>query len=190
MLSQNSWGSGCQHRTGSGGYSKKGVMSGNTAQVLVVESDAETRKLISRLLQGIGVQSILVKDGETALALLDGGLMPGLIILALAMPDLDGYSVLESLRADTRFAGVPVLALSHSIDPEVIRHGLHAGADGYATTAYLSETLLDRVRILLAAGRQATPDTWRMQRTVALDDSDEDDVLPDQDAPRDDATID
>lgn len=167
-------------------------MSGNTAQVLVVESDADTRRLISRLLQGIGVQSILVKDGETALALLDGGLMPGLIIVALAAPELDGYSVLERLRADTRFTGVPVLALSHSIDPEVIRRGLHAGADSYATTAYLSETLLDRVRILLAAGRQAVPDTWRMQRTVALDDttdsSGEEPASPDEDTPQGGAT--
>ncbi len=157
-------------------------MSNITTQVLVVENDDQTRRLISRLLQDMGIQSILVRDGETALALLEENLTPGLIILALELPQMDGYSVLQRLRADGRFADIPVLALTHSIDVEAVRRGLRAGADGYVTTAYLSQTLPERTRILLAAGRRPQPDTWRMQRTVALDhpdgESDADSGLP------------
>jgi len=162
-------------------------MSSALTQVLVVEGDAGMRRQISYLLQEIGLQSILVKDGKTALALLDGGLRPGLIILALAMPEMDGYAVLECLRADDRFVDIPVLALSRSIDPETVRRGLRAGADGYVTTAYLSETLLDRVRVLLAAGRRPQPDTRRMQQTVILDDTGPSPIeAPPLDSPPDD----
>jgi CheY-like chemotaxis protein len=147
-----------------------------TSQVLVVDDDVEVRKLVSALLQRIGLQSILVKDGRTALTLVNEGLVPSLIILDLAMPDMDGFDVLMQIRQIKSMDTVPVLLLAAQADPEVIRRGLSGGADAYVTKPYITHSLIDRVRVLVAAGRRPQPKTRMVRRTAPLRD-------PDQDAP-------
>lgn len=137
-------------------------------QVMVVDDEAETRNLVSALLQRIGIQPILVKDGPSALTLLEEGLIPSVIILDLMMPDMDGFEVLSRIRRMTSLNHVPVLILSALVDPETIRRGLDNGADGYVTKTYLTHSLLDRVRVLLAAGRQSRPPTQFYSRTAPL----------------------
>ncbi|MBN2471558.1 MAG: response regulator [Anaerolineae bacterium] len=138
------------------------------SQVLVVDDDPGARKLISALLQRIGLQSILVKDGPTALTLLDEGLLPSLVILDLTMPDMDGFAVLEKIRAKRDFDALPVLILSATMDPTAIRRALDMGADGYVTKAFMTQSLMDRVRVLIAAGRRPEPPTVRIARTSPL----------------------
>ena len=144
-------------------------MTSVNSQVLVVDDDPGTRKLISSLLQRIGIQSILVKDGATALTLLEEGLVPALVILDLAMPELDGYEVLQRIRAERLFEGLPILILSASVDPSGIRRALDMGADGYVTKMYMTQSLVDRVRVLLAAGRQKQISTVHIARTGPRD---------------------
>lgn len=149
----------------------RSLMTTTLSQVLVVDDEPEARKLISALLQRIGLQSILVKDGETALTLLEEGLLPALVILDLMMPDLDGYAVLEKIRANRELDSLPVLILSATIDPTAIRRALDIGADGYVTKTFMTQSLLDRVRVLIAAGRKPEPPTVTIARTGPLDGS-------------------
>ncbi len=137
----------------------------------MVDDDAEVRKLIAALLQRINLQSILVKDGVTALTLLEEGLLPSLVILDLMMPELDGYAVLEKIRANAALDSLPVLILSAAVDPTAIRRALDLGADGYVTKAFMTQSLLDRVRVLIAAGRQPEPPTVTIARTGPLDEA-------------------
>ena len=138
-------------------------------QVLVVDDDAETRRLISVLLQRIGLQCILVKDGLTALTLLNEGLVPAVIILDLLMPEMDGFEVLSKVRSNPALNTVPVLILSAKADPETIRRGLSSGADAYVTKPYIAHSLVDRMRVLIAAGRRTQPATRPFARTTQLD---------------------
>lgn len=138
------------------------------SQVLVVDDDAEMRRLISNLLKPIGLQSVLVKDGKAALALLSEGLVPSLVILDLMMPEMDGFEVLARIRAMRSMDSVPVLILSAHAEPDAIRRGLDGGADGYVTKTYLTSNLIDRVRVLVAAGRQPQPKTRFYGRTSPL----------------------
>lgn len=138
------------------------------SQVLVIDDDLEVRRIISSLLQRVGIQAILVKDGPTALTLLGEGLVPSLIILDLMMPGMDGFEVLGRIRQMPAMDEVPVLILSARVEPETIRHGLEAGADAYVTKIYIAHNLIDRARILIAAGRQPQPQTRMVQRTTPL----------------------
>lgn len=143
-------------------------MTNTLSQVLVVDDEAEARKLISALLQRIGVQCILVKDGPTALTLLEEGLVPAMVILDLAMPEMDGFEVLERIRATPEFDTIPVLILSATVDPMAIRRALDGGADAYVTKVYMAQSLVDRVRVLMAAGRQRQLPTAHIARTSPL----------------------
>lgn len=155
-----------------------------TSQVLVIDDDPEVRKLISALLQRIGLQSILVKDGRTALTLLQEGLVPSLIILDLMMPKMDGFEVLAGIRENQNLLRIPVLILTAMADPEMIRRGLTAGADAYVAKPYIAHSLVDRVRVLVAAGRRTLPQTRPFGRTTRLEADVVDDSLsglsPDQ----------
>jgi two-component system phosphate regulon response regulator PhoB/two-component system alkaline phosphatase synthesis response regulator PhoP len=82
---------------------------------------------------------------------------PDLIILDLMLPDIDGFEILSRIRSDSRFDQVPVLILSAKADSDSIRRGLENGADSYVTKPYIANTLIDRVRMLLQAGRQPKP---------------------------------
>lgn len=137
-------------------------------QILVVSSSGETFTLIDHLLQGIGVRPIWVRDGTTALALLDEALVPSLVILDMALPNVDGFELLANLRKIARMDSVPVLILPEVADPDVIRRGLDSGADAYVTKPYLTHSLLDRVRVLVAAGRKPRPRTRFYGRTTPL----------------------
>ena len=105
-------------------------MINDSTQVMVVDDDKELRQLMSELLQRVGLQTILVKDGQTALTLLEEGLKPALIVLDLIMPGMDGFDVLARIRQIQNLDKVPVLILSAVVDPEIIRRGLMGGADG------------------------------------------------------------
>lgn len=81
--------------------------------ILIVEDDAvvraQHRRLIAQRFPGYSIRD--VADGHAALAAVAAS-VPSLIVLDLLLPELDGFAVLEALRADRHTASVPVLVLS------------------------------------------------------------------------------
>lgn len=68
--------------------------------------------MYARLLRDEGHEAILAADGVGGLQLMDP--RPDLVILDLALPDIDGYEVLRTIKADPTTADVPVLVVSAS----------------------------------------------------------------------------
>ena len=79
--------------------------------------------------------------------------VPDLIVTDVMMPELDGFQLLEALRADPRTASVPVLMLSARAGEEARVSGLAAGVDDYVTKPFSARELTARVRSLLALAR-------------------------------------
>ena len=79
--------------------------------ILVVDDYAAVRNSVLRLLASHGYAATAVAGGRQALNVLRS-CAPGLIILDLNMPDVDGLGVLRAVRADARLATVPVVMLS------------------------------------------------------------------------------
>ena len=84
--------------------------------VLVVDDDPSQRELLSRFLerQGFAVQT--ASDGQTGLALAQK-LKPHAILLDVLMPQMDGWSVLSTLKADPDLAPIPVVLVTFVNDP-------------------------------------------------------------------------
>lgn len=92
-------------------------------QVLVVEDNPDDEFLAVRALRRLGFHNVMVvRDGEEALSCLVGegslrggaGFPPWLVLLDLKLPKVDGISVLQSVRANPRTSGVPVIVVSSS----------------------------------------------------------------------------
>jgi two-component system response regulator len=106
--------------------------------ILLVEDSPDDEALTLRALRKNKIQNqvTVARDGAEALDLLfpgDGaeGKVPGLILLDLKLPKVDGLEVLRRIRADQRTEIVPVVVLTSSKEQEDILDSYHSGANGY-----------------------------------------------------------
>lgn len=111
--------------------------------VLVADDNADMRQYIVRLL-GQHYRTEAVPDGEAALATVRVQ-MPDLVLTDVMMPRLDGFGLLQALRADPRTSGVPVIMLSARAGEESRIEGMQGGADDYMVKPFSGKELLARV---------------------------------------------
>ncbi len=81
--------------------------------ILVADDSPGGREVVRVALELAGYRIIDATDGQEALELAKAD-PPDLFILDIQMPNLDGYGVIEHLRKDESFAGIPVIALTAS----------------------------------------------------------------------------
>jgi two-component system cell cycle response regulator len=122
------------------------------ARILAVDDDEHTRALLQDLVTGLGHTCSLAVDGHDALRKV-AELQPDLILLDLMMPGLDGFSVLERLRADPAHATTPVILITALGDIDGKIRGLELGADDYLTKPFKLFELSARVNAALALQR-------------------------------------
>ena len=114
-------------------------------QIMVVEDDTNTRRLMETVLKQHGYQPILACDGVEALEKMESRHVD-LIVLDLMMPRMDGFSVLAQMRADGNETPVLFLTAKDSVPDRV--HGLDAGADDYLVKPFSFDELLARLRVI------------------------------------------
>jgi CheY-like chemotaxis protein len=87
------------------------------ADILVVEDDPQVRQGLRRVLEAEGLAVRTADDGQEALVAL-GVRIPGLVVLDLMMPGLDGFQLVAALRDDPEWERVPVIVLTaKDLDP-------------------------------------------------------------------------
>jgi DNA-binding response OmpR family regulator len=124
-------------------------MAENERLVLIVDDDPLIIGHVGRLLNAAGYHCIEASNGLEGLRQLSA-VQPGLVILDVAMPELDGMQTCRLIRANDNFRTVPILMLTSKGD---IGHMLEArkmGADDYLVKPVDSEALLSKVERLFA----------------------------------------
>ncbi len=114
--------------------------------VLVVDDDASIRSALDRALRPEGFGVATAADGAAGLAALTSA-SPDVVVLDLAMPDLDGVEVLRRARGDGH--DVPVLVLSAREEVGDRVEALQAGADDYLVKPFDLAELVARLHALL-----------------------------------------
>ena len=111
--------------------------------ILVVDDDADSRLIYSEYLRAQGWLTFTAADGRSALDKV-AELAPDAIVLDLAMPRVDGWTVLKHLRESSWTADIPVVVVSASI---VARdQAFQAGCDAFLLKPCPPETLLLQLR--------------------------------------------
>ncbi|MFZ5773859.1 MAG: ATP-binding protein [Thermodesulfobacteriota bacterium] len=136
----------------SGGESQQPRLAGpnDAKRLLIVDDEANIRELIRQELEGQGYHILCAAGGRTALQLAREK-RPDLILLDLMLPDINGYEVLASLKADPNTRAIPVVIVSILEDKE---KGFQLGADAYFIKPLNSVALLREIHRLL---REAGP---------------------------------
>jgi two-component system, cell cycle response regulator len=115
--------------------------------VLLVEDDADQRDVVGAYLRHAGHTVIELDSGDRVLPVAHEE-KPGLILLDLNLPDIDGHEICRRLKADPRLASIPVVFLSgeHQIDQRLA--GLALGADEFLVKPIDPRELLLRLQRL------------------------------------------
>jgi two-component system chemotaxis sensor kinase CheA len=105
---------------------------GEALTVLVADDSDFFRGQIQRLVESVGCKVLTAEDGQAAWEILDQHVGEiDLLATDIEMPRLDGLSLTQRIRADGRFSGLRVIALSSLAGEEEIARGMAAGVDEY-----------------------------------------------------------
>jgi two-component system, cell cycle response regulator len=117
-------------------------------RILIVDDDDDAREALQLLLEAHGYEVWTARDGAEAVAEVQRH-PPALIISDLRMPGMDGFGLVEQLRARSATAHLPIILLSAVHERERRVAGLDLGADDYLTKPADPAELLARVRVHL-----------------------------------------
>jgi CheY-like chemotaxis protein len=109
--------------------------------LLLVEDEESIRSQLRELLEDEGYAVVEAHNGQEALAAMNDGLDPAVVLLDLMMPVMDGWELLERMRCHQRLAKVPVVVASAVADSE----GLPAGVR-FLRKPFCVNALLDTVQ--------------------------------------------
>lgn len=105
--------------------------------ILIVEDDKFLRELMVQKLRKEGYKIIEAIDGEEGIKKVKEE-MPGLVLLDLILPGIDGFEVLSKIKADPAISQIPVIILSNLGQREDVEKGMALGAADYLIKAHFT----------------------------------------------------
>lgn len=129
----------------------------SSKKILVIEDDSVTRNLYLKGLEAKGFDMIGAQNGRVGIQQAQKD-VPDLVICDITMPDMDGYSVLNTLRQDPLTAIIPFIFLTGSSTKADVRKAMELGADDYLTKPSTLDELLRAIATRLE--KQANFQYW------------------------------
>jgi len=117
-------------------------------RILVVEDDTDNRRIVVKVLTLEGYETLEATDGRSAIAMAHQQ-HPDLIIIDLAMPNVDGWAAARQLKADPPSADIPIIALTALAMRGDEERAPKAGCDGYLSKPCRPQTIREVVRRFL-----------------------------------------
>ncbi|MEZ5653627.1 MAG: Hpt domain-containing protein [Burkholderiaceae bacterium] len=110
------------------------------ATIMVVDDSVTVRKVTQRLLNRLGYDVVLAKDGVDALRQLQER-VPDAMLLDIEMPRMDGFDLTRTLRKDERFARLPIVMITSRTADKHRNHALSLGVDAFLGKPYAEAEL-------------------------------------------------
>ena len=122
-------------------------------KILIIEDEPAMRANLEDILELEGFLPLLAANGKTGIRLAREH-QPDLILCDILMPDMNGYAVLEALRADSATMRIPLVFLTAKGERSDVREGMELGADDYLIKPVHVEELLRAINRRLERRRQ------------------------------------
>lgn len=143
---------------------------GSVAVILVVDDEPDIRELIQLNLEAAGHRVLTASDGSEALKAM-GNEVPDALFLDVMMPGVDGWSVLEEIKAGASadLSTVPVFMVTGLADPQYQVRGGIEGALRYITKPFDPATLVRALDEVLAADAPSEPEQRKAVQRASLE---------------------
>ena len=122
-------------------------VANSTATLLIVDDNSVNRIMLSRYTTRLGYQSTLVENGRLALEKLQNESFD-LVLLDVQMPEIDGYQVLEQMKAHHLLREIPVIMISAVDELESTVRCIELGAQDLPSQAFQSGSAASQTRCL------------------------------------------
>ena len=116
--------------------------------ILVVDDSKSIRELVTLTLQSAGYNVSVGTDGSDAIKLLDSQEI-NLVITDLNMPRMDGITLIQEIRANSKYGTIPILMLTTESQANKKEEAKLAGATGWIVKPFAQEKLIEVVKKVL-----------------------------------------
>lgn len=124
------------------------------AKILYIEDNEQNFYLVNFILAARGYELAWAKDGPAGIEAARRD-RPGLVLLDIQLPGMDGYAVARSLRSNAELAGTPIVALTSYAMAGDREKALRAGCTGYIEKPIAPKTFASQIEAYLPAGPSA-----------------------------------
>jgi DNA-binding response OmpR family regulator len=125
--------------------------NGKAIKILLIEDDPFLLSMYSTKFEIEKFNVLVADDGEKGLALAFKEL-PDIILLDILMPKMNGFEVLENLKASKDTRDIPVILLTNLNQKDEIEKGLSIGADDYLIKAhFMPSEVVEKIKKVLAS---------------------------------------
>lgn len=121
-----------------------------TLRVLAVDDSRTMRDLLGQALEGAGFEPRLAEDGVDAMERLEDA-APDVIITDINMPNMDGFGLIEAVRATPSHRATPILVLTTESAADLKARARDAGATGWIVKPFDEARLISAIRRVAAA---------------------------------------
>ena len=122
--------------------------------LLAVEDELPIVELLTALAAPIGMQVVAAADGATALAAIERA-KPALVTLDLVLPDIDGFAVLEHVRARGEYDDLPIIVITAVTDGSTIKRAYALGASDFVAKPFNVDLVDAKLRVFSRMRRLA-----------------------------------
>ena len=125
--------------------------------VLIIEDDPDILKVLQIVLKLEGHETRTASNRQEVIAAFRTPPLPGLVLLDVRLPDINGFDILTRIRQYPAMKTLPVIMLTAEATREAVLKGLVGGADGYVTKPFQVDRLVKAVNTVL--GLEQGPET-------------------------------
>ena len=120
-------------------------------RILTVDDSRTMQSMLRKALEGAGYDVIQGGDGVEGLEVLQGATpKPNAIITDINMPRMDGFGLIEAVRAIEQYKHLPIIVLTTESDPEKKARARAAGATGWIVKPFSTDSLVAAIRRVTA----------------------------------------
>ena len=120
----------------------------DVAKILVVDDVEANRFVLRDIITDMGCMPVLTENGMQALKMA-GHIKPELMILDIAMPQMDGYEVCQKIKENPETRDIPIIFISAFDEPADIVKGFNIGGEDYITKPFIPEVVKARIGVHL-----------------------------------------
>ena len=123
--------------------------NGERHSVLIIEDDNDLTALVGEVLNTAGFLTRFARNRAEINAEFNKTPLPDIVLLDVALPDADGFQILERIRANPKISRIPVVMMTGKSEVTDVARGLSLGADGYVTKPFRISGLVSAVNTVL-----------------------------------------
>ena len=122
---------------------------GDRHTILVIEDDQALSTMVGEVMSTAGFLVRSARNRSEINAEINKWPLPDLLLLDVALPDADGFQILERIRGNAKLKGLPVILMTGRSEITDVARGLTLSADGYVTKPFKISALVGAVKTVL-----------------------------------------